>query len=102
MFCCSSLADRIESAGSRGLSIVIERAADGFKFLLQSRGVAYEDVPKLRPMPIDIHINVAQDVGLGYCPWCGRRLQELVTKNPDGFADLATRHEKFIAVPIAW
>jgi hypothetical protein len=70
-------------------------------FLLQSRGIALEDVSKVHPMPgaPDIKINVSSEVGLQYCPWCGTRLQELVEASPDAFDDLAEKHKMFYTGP---
>lgn len=70
-------------------------------FLLQSRGIAFEDTGKIRPVPDypDIKINVSCETGLQYCPWCGRRLQELIEASPEAFAELAKKHKSFYAGP---
>jgi len=70
-------------------------------FLLQSRGIAFEDVAKLRgnPNAADMKVNISFDIGLQYCPWCGRRLQELVEALPEAFDELAEKHKLFHAGP---
>jgi hypothetical protein len=73
----------------------------GIVFLLQSRGIAFEDVSKVHPTPgaPDIKINVSSEVGLQYCPMCGRRLQEMIEASPQVFGDLAAKHKKFYTGP---
>jgi len=102
IFCCSGLQHRIEAAGQRGIAILVHKTSSiGIAFLLQSRGIALEDVSKIRPTPSapDIKINVSSEVGLQYCPTCGRRLQELVEASPEAFDDLAEEHKTFYAGP---
>jgi hypothetical protein len=101
MFCCQTFENTVASAGERGLAILVERTPDGIGFNLQSRGVAYEDIGKLRPVPEqDVIINVSRDVMIRYCPWCGRRLQELVQLAPELFAELARTHEPLLSARI--
>ena len=78
--------------------MVVHKTSAGIIFFIQSRGIAFEDVGKIRPIPIDIKINVASDVGMQYCPFCGRKLQELVIASPEFFDDLAENHKKLQTV----
>jgi len=94
-FCCAGFQHRIEAAGKRGIAILVHKTAGGILFLLQSRGIAIEDGSKLAPMPgaPDMKINISFDIGLQYCPWCGRRLQELAEASPRVFDDLSEKHK---------
>lgn len=96
MTCCPGFRNLLDEAGKRGLAVLARKRSDGIVFLLQSRGVAFDDEPKLRPVPLELSINIASDIGLRYCPACGRKLQELVDKWPDYFEKLAKEHEKFL------
>lgn len=94
MFCCPGFENHVLSAGERGIAILVEQTSHGILFEMQSRGVAYEDEVKLRSTPIDLKINVTCSVGMQYCPWCGRWLQELAKASPEAFIGLAKKHEK--------
>lgn len=99
-FCCTGLQHRVTDAGQSGIAILIVDTPEGIRFRLQSRGIAFEDEPKLVPMPgaPDIRVNIACETGLQFCPFCGRRLQDLVNARPKAFADLAERHKKLLAI----
>jgi hypothetical protein len=102
MFCCPPLQNHVGAAGNRGLSVLVRRTCEGIRFLLQSRGIAVEDVDKLRPVPgsPDLKINIAYDAGLQFCPWCGRRLQELVEIAPEAYDDLAKTHKPLLSIDL--
>ncbi len=101
MFCCPGFQNGIEAAGQRGLAILVHRTSSGIMFLFQSRGIAFEDVGKIRPNPTapDIKINVSSESGLQYCPWCGRQLRELIAASPEDFEELAKKHKSFYTGP---
>jgi hypothetical protein len=85
------------SAGQRGIAALAFLVPDAVRFVLQSRGVAFEDEGILRPAPIDVRINIACCSGLRYCPHCGRKLEELVRESPEFFEKLAEDHSRFLA-----
>jgi hypothetical protein len=97
MYCCDGLQNLVLSAGERGIAVLVFVATNGIRFVLQSRGVAFEDEDKLRPAPIDIKINIACCSGLRFCPYCGRALGELARESPEFFESLAEHHSKFLA-----
>jgi len=101
IFCCSGFQHSVEAAGQRGLAVLAHKTSSGIMFLFQSRGIAFEDVKKVGPNPsaTDIKINVSFETGLQYCPWCGRRLQELIEISPEAFVELAEKHKKFYTGP---
>lgn len=68
-------------------------------FVLQSRGIAHADERKIKPIPIDIDINVSSEVGLRYCPFCGCQLDPLLQRSPQAFEKLADEHEALL-VPV--
>ncbi len=98
MHCCTGFENLISCAGERGHAILACKISSGaVKFLLQSRGVAFVDEQKLKPIPIDVKINISAEVGLQFCPTCGRNLDELVQEAPDYFSKLAEDHAKYLA-----
>src|SRR5438445_763482 len=100
IFCCVGFQHRIEAAGQRGIAVLVIKRPE-IIFLLQSRGISFEDVSKIGTMPgaPDIKINVCCDTGLRYCPWCGKPLQKLVKASPQAFEELAEKHKNFYAGP---
>lgn len=99
MFCCPGFQNSVANAGQRGIAALAKRAGERVVFVLQSRGIAFDDEGKLGPMPVgpDLKINVSCTTGLRYCPVCGRRLQELLEASPQAFLKLAEEHKKFLA-----
>jgi hypothetical protein len=99
VYCCPGFQNSVANAGRRGIATLVKETADGVVFVLQSRGIAFEDESKIRPVSDapDIKINVSCTTGLRYCPACGRRLQELVQASPQAFQELAEKHRKFLA-----
>lgn len=97
IFCCPGFQNLVGDAGQRGLAAVVIKTPEGIRFRLQSRGIAFEDVGKIRPMPDypDMKINVACESGLQFCPFCGRRLQELIKASPQAFETMAEKHKQF-------
>jgi hypothetical protein len=87
MYCCLGFENLIGKAGQRGAAaIVVWRGVKKLSFLLQSRGVAYEDEALMVPMPVPITVTKSSTIGLQYCPFCGRRLKELLNAAPAEYA----------------
>lgn len=99
MFCCPGFQNLVSNAGQRGISALAKKSNEGIVFVLQSRGIAFDDEGKLGPMPgaPDMKINISCTTGLQYCPICGRWLQELIEASPPAFEKLAQAHRKFFA-----
>jgi hypothetical protein len=96
MYCCTGLRNLVSCAGERGLAILVgERVSGHLGFFFQSRGLAFEDETKWKPVNIDVTVNVACEVGLRFCPFCGSGLDDLIQKSPDFFSGLAKDHKKF-------
>ena len=100
MYCCHGLQNDIANAGQRGISILLFRIphTDDLRFVLQSRGVAFDDEPKLGPIPTSLPylINISCCGIIKYCPTCGRCLKELVEPSKDEFLRLAEEHKKYL------
>ena len=86
-------------AGQRGLATLVDRTPRQFIFLLQSRAVAFGEERRLRIEPMDIKLNIDVTVGIQFCPWCGRRLEELGAAAPGEFGELARQHREFVPKP---
>ena len=95
MFCCQGFEHLVRDAGKRGLAALARNTADGIRFVLQSRGVDFTDEQRIGTSAVNL--NVAVDVGLRFCPFCGTKLKELVERDPVAFMDLARQHEKFLS-----
>jgi len=61
----------------------------------QSRGVAYKDESLAYSVPRGFVINKSSTVNIQYCPFCGRRLSDLVNASVAEFAKLANAPRKF-------
>ena len=98
MYCCQGFANHVAAAGSRGIALLVESGSSGIGIILQSRGVSFADQGRAETIGGDVTINIATDVGVRYCPWCGWHLEQLIAAAPEAFAELAKRHEGLAAV----
>jgi hypothetical protein len=74
-WCCASFQDSHECRLERGLSVIAaEGLAEGDPgfFLLQGRAVAGDDP---EPLTHSAPISTVFQTGIGFCPWCGVRLE---------------------------
>lgn len=98
MFCCSGFENLVSCAGDRGNSIVAWLNHDGVPcFFIQSRGFPFGDEKKFDAVDLAVEINVSAEIGIRYCPFCGRLLQEVVDKHLTFFVDLAKEHGRYLA-----
>jgi hypothetical protein len=95
IFCCAGLEMLISQAGRRGCAVLVVWKSGELRFLIQSRGVAYKDEPLAYSVPRGFVINKSSTVNIQYCPFCGRRLSDLVEASVAEFAKLANAHRKF-------
>lgn len=96
--CCTGFKNLLSHAGERGNAVVVWiDSGRELRFLLQSRGISYEDEPKLKPAKMDVVINISAEIGMRYCPFCGRFLEELIKRHRDFYANLAKEHAKLLA-----
>lgn len=98
MYCCAAFDRLVANAGERGIAALVRRSQGRIYFVLQSRGVSYDDQKKLQPSPIKVTVNIASDTGLQCCPFCGRRLDELVKASPEAYEQLANKHREILSV----
>jgi hypothetical protein len=87
----------IESAGQRGMSVLINQTSGGFRFSIQSRAVSSEDEALISgtptPLPIEGNMTISASIGLNYCPFRGTNLQKLVrSSTKKHFQALAEKH----------
>jgi len=99
-FCCRRFEEKIDRAGQRGFAIVVSRDGQNpLKFRLQSRGVAHGDETKVKKISTQIIVNIWTQQAIEYCPYCGRRLQELLDAAPADYEALAKKHLPLAAQP---
>lgn len=80
-WCCLTFKSWYENAGQRGITVLVGRRSNGEpEFVIQQRAIDLErDVQSLPAT--DYAISIASDVGINYCPWCGRNLKKWYGKH---------------------
>jgi hypothetical protein len=72
-WCCLGFEANYDKAGERGLGILVGRDSTGrAEFTLQFRAFdkgAEQSINSEHP------ISLVEDIGMRYCPWCGRDLE---------------------------
>lgn len=99
MFCCAGFENLVRAAGERGIAALVREEPDRLMFMLQSRGIAFEDERKKIRTDSEFIINVSCNVGMRFCPFCGTQLRDLVDRNPKGFRELAFHQRKYFSTP---
>ena len=97
--CCWPLWNGMMAAGQRGLAVVLAEQAEGLCFWLQSRGVDFKHEQSVRAnsdAPQDLYINLVTSQVIHFCPWCGRRLEEVAAVAPVPLARFAAAHRAFV------
>jgi len=96
MFCCDRLQARMADAGQRGLAVLVRRLPELYIFYLQSRTAAAGEEEQLLGLNLPVRMNIVSSIGIVFCPWCGTRLDDLVSVAPERFAAIAKQHEHLI------
>ena len=96
MLCCNRLESAVDNAGQRGIAVVIRRVPEFFIYYLQSRAVTFGEEARLVQQRLEQRINLVYTMGIGFCPWCGKRLDDLAEALPELFNKLANQHEAFV------
>lgn len=89
LFCCNAFETRIRNAGKSGVSI-LARSNENKRFLIQSRGV--DDDLSVIALECPIKINIASEIIIRYCPFCGFKLGVWIDKHAAYFELLAKDH----------
>jgi hypothetical protein len=100
MFCCDGLRSLVDNVGQNGMSVLAYENRGTFRFNLQSRAVTQDVERRLSqkpvPIPIEGNILLAVNIGLNFCPFCGRALQTLISASTRrSFEALAEKHKEF-------
>jgi hypothetical protein len=106
MFCCSGFEGLISHAGERGISALVNTTPDGARFKLQARAVSrgietfLSENPTPLPAAFGTNVALVANMVLNYCPYCGTRLNSLITpSNRQEFQALAEKHSKIDDFP---
>jgi hypothetical protein len=100
MFCCDGLKILIDNAGERGMSVLVDEDLGQFRFHLELRAVSKDEETLLSrnqvPLPTKGNITLAASIVASFCPFCGTKLQTLVTRSSRrDFEALAEKHNVF-------
>ena len=78
-WCCAGFHGNYDRAGQRGMGILVGTDYQGRpEFTLQSRAIDKEHEQSVKPTIASLQpsIVIVVDVGMRYCPWCGRDLEK--------------------------
>jgi hypothetical protein len=100
MFCCDVLRHRIESAGEKGVSIIVSMDDGDFSFDLQFRAISADDEARMGTTEIEVpaycYMTLASSERIHHCVHCGAKLASLINPSTRGaFAQIADMHRQF-------
>lgn len=80
-WCCPGFEGFYGNAGQRGAAVLIGRDSMGEpEFTMQYRAVEEGDEQSINSESL---VSPVVDVGMQYCPWCGRKLDKWYSKSVD-------------------
>lgn len=80
-WCCSTFAGWYDQAGRRGFAVLIGRdSTNAAEFLMQYRAV---DEGEALSFNSEALVSSIVEVGMRFCPWCGRDLEKWYGKHAD-------------------
>jgi hypothetical protein len=98
-FCCQTLYSLTTSAGYKGVAILVRNTnSHGLSFVLQTRGVSAKDEVKLKGINADVTVLLKGNLPLTYCPFCGKRLEDLLKEKSEFFQTLAEQHRELVDI----
>jgi len=86
-YCCDNFQWSIQSIGKKGMAIIPTKIGEYNCFVIQSRS-------NDKTMSHDSN-NIAQQT-IRFCPWCGKKLADLIMEDMGGFILLETENKDFI------
>jgi len=109
MYCCHTFENIVQNAGNRGFAILVRRLMSvGLMFELQERAIAFADEASMfkrssseqsswtMAQPSPASATLAASGIIRFCPFCGRRLEELIAADPKFFEELEAKHKPFL------
>ena len=96
MFCCLGFKNLIENAGHRGLAALVVNTSKGLAIEVQGRSVDADDMSKLVPSEaVPVQLRIATDIGMRFCLFCGKPVQDMIEREYEAFRQLAADQERF-------
>jgi hypothetical protein len=85
-WCCPGFKGNYDEAGQRGMGVLIGRNYEGRpEFTLQFRAVGKGNEQFISSSNERIPFSLVVDIGVRYCPWCGRDLEKWYAELVDDF-----------------
>jgi hypothetical protein len=80
-WCCSTFKGWYDAAGEKGVAILAGRNSSGqSEFLIQHRAIEPELESSIQS---ENPVSVVSEIGILFCPWCGRDLNKIYGKHVD-------------------
>lgn len=90
-WCCESFRSQVRAAGHRGFGMFVDDTAEPIIFVLQHRSI---EPGALKPEYPHGPLALTSDLGILYCPWCGKDLHKWYRKS------LASLSRRDLATPL--
>jgi len=72
--CCERMEMKLDSSDETGILLVKNEGV----YFIKSRAISIENEQKLLEIlvaaKINFNVNVSNEFAIGYCPWCGKKL----------------------------
>ena len=98
-FCCVVFKNAVLDAGNKGISVLCRNDEQSRCFYLQGRACDAFEEAKLKNLPKNIDIpklRIVEQTGIQFCPFCGMKLDIIITENEAAFDELAKAHYSFL------
>lgn len=97
--CCNGMDSLVNSAGERGISVVLLHTEYGPQVRLQSRSVGVRDADALAAIESldgSGKVSLVNQVGFQFCPFCGEKISESLSASDVYVKEMIEIHKDLI------
>ena len=107
--CCDGLRNLSDDAhlGRRGCAFIVYELAGVPSVNLQFRAVDQNNERRLvaalqkesKEQGSALGTRISQEIGMGFCPFCGTDLKKWARRNPEAFQEMVARSKNHVELP---
>ncbi len=100
-YCCDPFWNALQNAGKKGFSIVVVETAGTMIYAMQSRLCDFQEQHELIQTIADkkltsLNLPFLIQKRISFCPFCGKKLQWLMTPGSQEAQELSQVHDKYM------
>ncbi|MCG8701129.1 MAG: hypothetical protein MI922_23955 [Bacteroidales bacterium] len=101
-YCCDPFYHALANAGKKGFAVVVSGNGDSVIYYMQTRICDFDAVDdilakfKSLPEPLGVSLPFQMQKKIAFCPFCGKKLDNLMQTFQDETIELIELHKKYV------